>query len=101
MKRGPILSNINFFPKFKRELDIDEEVQRLARKTNVNIKKSEYSFSKQIERLGKEVDKVVNEKMKVFDDNKQLTEDYLSIEYKENTIDRYREKLKKICSIEI
>ena len=80
----------------KKELDIEEEVQRLARKTNVNIKKSEYSYSKQIERLGKEVDKVVNEKIKVFDEDKLLTEDYLSIDYKDDTVERYREKLKKI-----
>jgi phage host-nuclease inhibitor protein Gam len=80
----------------KEEIDIEEEVQRLARKTNVNIKKSEYSYSKQIERLGMEVDKVVNEKIKAFDENKVLAEDYMSIEYKHDTIDRYREKLKKI-----
>jgi phage host-nuclease inhibitor protein Gam len=80
----------------KKEIDIEEEVQRLARKTNVNIKKSEYSYSKQIERIGKEVDKVVNEKIKAFDDNKGLTEDYLLTEYSHDTVDRYREKLKKI-----
>lgn len=80
----------------KKEIDIEEEVQRLARKTNVNIKKSEYSYSKQIERIGKEVDKVVNEKIKAFDDNKGLAEDYLLTEYSHDTVDRYREKLKKI-----
>lgn len=80
----------------KEKIDIDEEVQRLARKTNVNIKKSEYSFEKQIERLDKDIDKVLNEKIKEFDENKQLTQDYLSIEYKHDTIDRYREKLNKI-----
>ena len=80
----------------KEEIDIEEEVQRLARKTNVNINKSEYSYSKQIERLGKEVDKVVNEKIKAFDENKVLTEDYLLTEYNHDTIDRYREKLKKL-----
>ena len=72
----------------KKELDIEEEVQRLARKTNVNIKKSEYSYSKQLERLGKEVDKVVNEKIKVFDEDKLLTEDYLSIDYRDDTVER-------------
>ncbi|MBE6501388.1 MAG: hypothetical protein E7Z79_02990 [Methanobrevibacter thaueri] len=80
----------------KDELDIDEEVRRISRKTNVNIKKAEYSFSKQLERLDKEVDKAVNDKIKLFDQDKELTEKYLSIEYKHDTIDRYREKLKKI-----
>lgn len=80
----------------KKEVDIEEEVQRLARKTNVNIKKSEYSYSKQIERLGNEVDKVVNDKIKALDENKVLTEEYLLTEYSHDTVDRYREKLKKI-----
>ena len=80
----------------KEEIDIEEEVQRLARKTNVNINKSEYSYSKQIEMLGKEVDKVVNEKINAFDENKVLTEDYLLTEYSHDTVDRYREKLKKL-----
>ncbi|WP_405306519.1 hypothetical protein [Methanobrevibacter sp.] len=80
----------------KKEVDIEEEVQRLSRKTNVNIKKTEYSFSKQLERLDKEVDKAINDKIKMFDEDKQMTEKYLSIEYKHDTIDRYREKLKKI-----
>ena len=33
---------------------------------------------------------------KDFDENKELTSEYLSIEYKQDSIDRYREKLKKI-----
>jgi phage host-nuclease inhibitor protein Gam len=80
----------------KEEIDIEEEVQRLARKTNVNINKTEYSFSKRIERLDNEMDKILNDKIKEFDDNKKVTQDYLSTEYSFDTIDRYREKLKKI-----
>jgi hypothetical protein len=80
----------------KDDVNIDEEVKKLSRKTEINIKKSEYSFSKQIERLDKEIDKVLNEKIKEFDDSKQVTQEYLSIEYKHDTIDRYREKLNKI-----
>ncbi|WP_296785550.1 hypothetical protein [Methanobrevibacter sp.] len=80
----------------KEKFDIDEEIQRLSRKTNVNIKKTEYSFSKQLERLDKEVEKVINDKISVFDEDKELTEKYKSIEFNHDTIDRYREKLKKI-----
>ena len=81
----------------KENFDIDEEIQRISRKTNFNIKKTEYSFSKQLERLDKEVDKAVNDKIKIFDEDKLMTEKYLSVEYnKHDTIDRYREKLKKI-----
>lgn len=80
----------------KKEVDIDKEVERLARKSNVNMKKSEYSFSKRIERLDKEMDKILNDKIKSFDENKEIAQDYLSIDYKNDTINRYREKLKKM-----
>ena len=80
----------------KKDLDFDKEMERIARKSNINMRKSEYSFENQIKRLDKDIDKIMDEKMKVFDENKQLTSDYLSIEYKQDTIDRYREKLKKI-----
>ncbi|MBQ2635651.1 MAG: hypothetical protein IJG09_02970 [Methanobrevibacter sp.] len=80
----------------KEEFDLDKEIEKIARKSNINMRKSEYSFENQIKRLDKDIDKIMDEKMKVFDENKQLTSDYLSIEYKQDTIDRYREKLKKI-----
>ena len=80
----------------KDEIDFDEELEKLARKTNVNIKKSDYSFSKRIERLDKEMDNILNKKIKEFDENKELGQKYRSIEFSYDTIDRYREKLKKI-----
>jgi len=81
----------------KKEVDIEEEIQRLSRKTNINIKKAEYSYSKQLERLDKEMDKALNDKIKLFDEDKQLAEKHMAVEYnKHDTIDRYREKLKKI-----
>ena len=81
----------------KKEVDIEEEIQRLSRKTNINIKKAEYSYSKQLERLDEEMDKALNDKIKLFDEDKQLVEKHMTVEYnKHDTIDRYREKLKKI-----
>lgn len=81
----------------KKEVDIEEEIQRLSRKTNINIKKAEYSYSKQLERLDKEMDKALNDKIKLFDEDKQLAKKHMTVEYnKHDTIDRYREKLKKI-----
>ena len=77
-------------------VDIDKEVERLARKTNINVRKSEYSFENQLKRLDKDIDKLMDEKIKNFDENKELTSDYLTTDYKQDTIDRYREKLKKI-----
>ena len=80
----------------KDEIDMDEEIRRLSRRTNVNMRKSQNSFDNQIKKLDKEIDKVLNQKIKEFDENKQMTEDYLKIEYKDDTINRYREKLRKM-----
>ncbi|AMD18134.1 hypothetical protein TL18_08975 [Methanobrevibacter sp. YE315] len=80
----------------KEKVDIDKEVEKLSRKTNINMRKSENSFENRIKKLDKEINNLADRKIKEFDDNKKLTSEYLSIDYKQDTIDRYREKLKKI-----
>ncbi|MDO5811360.1 MAG: hypothetical protein Q4Q37_09705 [Methanobrevibacter sp.] len=80
----------------KKEVDIDKEIEKLARKSNINIRKSEFAFENQLKKLDKDIDNAMNNKFKEFDENKQLSSDYLFIDYRNDTIDRYREKLKKI-----
>ena len=80
----------------KDKIDYDKELEKIARKTNINIRKSEYSFENQLKKLEKEIDNVSNKKIKEFDKNKELTAKYLSIDYKQDSIDRYREKLRRI-----
>ena len=80
----------------KKELDLDKDVERLARKSNLNMRKSEYAFEKQLKRLDADIDSLVNDRIKDFDIDKKLTEQYLTIDYSNSTVDRYREKLKKI-----
>ncbi|WP_407377573.1 hypothetical protein [Methanobrevibacter sp.] len=80
----------------KKEIDIDEEIEKLARKSNINIKKTEYSFEKRIKRLDKEMDKIMNDKFKEFDKNKELVSDYLTTDYKSDSVDSYRKRLKKM-----
>jgi len=80
----------------KDEFDLDAEVERLARKSNIKMKKTEFSYASQLKKLDKEIDKAINDKIKLFDENKQSTKDYKDIEFKHDTINRYREKLKKI-----
>ena len=77
----------------KEEFDVDKELEKISRKSNLDIRKSEYSFENQIRKLDKEIDKIMDSKIKEFDDNKKLTSDYLSIDYSESTINSYREKL--------
>jgi hypothetical protein len=80
----------------KEDIDYDKEIERLSRKTNVNIKKSEVSFDNQLKKMDKEIDKVMDKCIKDFDENKELASKYHDIEFKNDTINRYREKLKKI-----
>lgn len=80
----------------KDKIDFDKELEKIARKTNYNMKQSEYAFQNQLKRLDEDIDKVAKQKIKDFDENKDLTSKYLSIDYKQDTIDRYREKLNKI-----
>lgn len=80
----------------KEELDIDKEIEKIARKSNINMRKVEYSFENRIRKLEEEINTLSNQKIKDFDKNKELTSEYLCMDYKQDTIDRYREKLKKI-----
>ena len=80
----------------KEEFDLDAEVKKLSRKTDIDVKRTEYAFENQMRKLDKDIDNIVKEKIRDFDNNKQLTSDYLSIDYSSTSVDRYRKRLKKI-----
>ena len=80
----------------KDEFDIEKDVERLSRKSDINIKKSAYSFENRLLQLDKDIDRVLNEKILNFDTNKELLQDYIKIDYKNDTINRYKEKLRKM-----
>lgn len=79
------------------EIDIDEEIKRISRKTNVDIiLKSGRTFDNRIKNLEKEIEKASQTQIKDFDKSKELVGKYLSTDYSSSTIDNYRRKLKKI-----
>ena len=49
------------------EIDIDEEIKRISRKTNVDILKSERTFDNRIKNLEKEIEKASQTQIKDFD----------------------------------
>ena len=63
------------------EIDIDEEIKRISRKTNVDVFKSERTFDNRIKNLEREIEKASQTQLK---------------DYSSSTIDNYRRKLKKI-----
>ena len=77
------------------EIDIDEEIKRISRKTNVDVFKSERTFDNRIKNLEREIEKASQTQLKDFDKNKELVGKYLSTDYSSSTIDNYRRKLKK------
>jgi hypothetical protein len=80
----------------KDKIDYDEELERITHKTNVNMKKSEYAYESRLRKLDNDIENLTKRKIKDFDKSKELTSEYLSIEYDHDSIDRYREKLKRI-----
>lgn len=78
------------------EIDIDEEIKRISRKTNVDILKSRRTFDNRIKNLEKEIEKASQTQIKDFDKSKELVGKYLSTDYSSSTFDNYRRKLKKI-----
>lgn len=78
------------------EIDIDEEIKRISRKTNVDVFKSERTFDNRIKNLEREIEKASQTQLNDFDKNKELVGKYLSTDYSSSTIGNYRRKLKKI-----
>lgn len=80
----------------KEEFDVDEELKKISRKTNVAAIKSQRSLENQIKKLDVEIDNVINNKLRQFDVDLKLRSDYLSIDYSDPTVKKIREKLKRI-----
>ena len=46
----------------KKELDFDKELERIARKSNYNMRRSEYAFENQFRKLDADIDKISKKK---------------------------------------
>lgn len=79
-----------------KEFDVDKEIERISRKTNVNILKTECVFENRLEQLEKEIDKTIKSKEKMFDESKGLTSKHVTNDYSPSSLDIYRKKLEKI-----
>lgn len=79
-----------------KDINVDEEIKRLSRKTNLNILKSEKAFNNRLKNLDVEMEKSVKTQFREFNEQKELLNKYLSIDFSSSTVERYRKKLKKI-----
>jgi hypothetical protein len=80
----------------KEDIDVEKEIERISRKTCVNIMKSENHFESRLNQLDEDIDKLVKSKEKFFDESKEVTTKYLTTDYTESSLERYRKKLNKI-----
>lgn len=80
----------------KEEFDVDKEIKKISRKTDINIMRSEKAFENRLNKLDKDIDKTIKSKEKIFDESKEVTTQYLTTDYTDSALERYREKLKKI-----
>ncbi len=80
----------------KEDFDVEKEIERISRKTGVNIMKSERSFDSRLNQLEKEIDDAIKSKEKLFDDSKTLTTKHIETDYTDNALERYKKKLNKI-----
>ena len=80
----------------KEKFDVDKEIERISRKTRVNIMKSERLFESRINQLEKDIDSAINSKKKLFDENNMLKENHILTDYTDSSVERYKKKLNKI-----
>lgn len=82
--------------KDKEEVDVEKEIERISRKTRVEIMKTENRFESRLNQLDSDIDKLFKSKESIFDDSKEVTTEYITTDYTESSLERYRKKLNKI-----
>lgn len=82
--------------KDKEEVDVEKEMERISRKTRAEIMKTENRFESRLNQLDSDIDKLFKSKESLFDDSKEVTTKYLTTDYTESSLERYRKKLNKI-----
>ena len=80
----------------KEKFDVDKEIERISRKTRVNIMKSERLFESRLNQLENDIDSAINSKEKLFDENNVLKEKHILTDYTDSSLERYKKKLNKI-----
>ncbi len=78
------------------ENEIDKKVNKLSRKTNLAIMRKEISFDNQIKKLDAEIQDVSRKQLKDFDNQKELYYDYITMNTKDPSIERFRKKLNEM-----
>ncbi|MBR3139729.1 MAG: hypothetical protein IKF11_02535 [Methanobrevibacter sp.] len=77
----------------KKEIDFEKEVDRVSRKSNIDIMRLEYSLNRKVRNLDKEINKLTKQKIKEFDNAKKSTKEFVDEEESVPTIEEYKKIL--------
>lgn len=78
------------------EFDVDKEIKRISRKTDINILRTEKRFENRLNQLDKDIDNLMKSKEKMFDESKDITSKHIMTNYTDSSLERYKKKLNKI-----
>ena len=81
---------------FRKNSDVEKEIEKFSRKTNRNFSKSENAFENRLNQLENDIDKSIKSREKLFDESKKSHYENITADYTDSSIKRYREKLDKI-----
>ena len=77
----------------QKEIDCEKEVDRVSRKSNIDIMRLEYSLNRKVRNLDKEINKLTKQKIKEFDNAKKSTKEFVDEEESVPTIEEYKKIL--------
>ena len=77
----------------QKEIDFEKEVDRVPRKSNIDIMRLEYSLNRKVRNLDKEINKLTKQKIKEFDNAKKSTKEFVDEEESVPTIEEYKKIL--------
>ena len=77
----------------QKEIDFEKEVDRVSRKSNIDIMRLEYSLNRKVRNLDKEINKLTKQKIKEFDNAKKSTKEFVDEEESVPTIEEYKKIL--------
>lgn len=76
--------------------DFDKKLERLSRKTDIEILKHEMGFEAELKKLDEQIEKLANEKIEDFDNSKKSLSKYLDIGSTNDFVEKSRKKLEKL-----
>lgn len=76
--------------------EIDKYINKLSKKTNVNIKKANYSFEGKLKKVNNEYVNAYQNRLDDINKKEKLIYDFLILNQSDNILKRYKYRLNKL-----